>query len=144
MGRKPKKKIASKPSAKTESVKSSEVRPSITASKLKSLMSTARSAQKNINEISGGLGSEIKQAVEKNHLHRKAFTVIRQLDRMEPEKLADFLDCFEHYLDISGLQDRANQVQRMDLRDGEEGEDGEEVDKSNVQPFPKQTAVAAE
>jgi hypothetical protein len=102
----------------TEAAAPSEVRKSISAPKLKSLLASARKATQNLTEISGSLGEEIKTAVDKHHLHRKAFSVIRQADRMEPEKLADFLDCLDHYLDISGLRDRAAQVQRMQFGPG--------------------------
>jgi hypothetical protein len=119
-------------------------RPSTSQSKLKSLMAAARSAQKDVTEISGSLGAEIKVAVEKHHLHRKAFRVIVALDRMEPEKLADFLDCFEHYLDISGLNARAKSAPRMNFEQDAEGpeDDGpENVVKGN---FPPPSGVAAE
>ncbi len=52
---------------------------------------------------------------------------------MEPEKLKRWLEDFEHYLDISGLQARADSA--PDLALGEE---------DNVKPFPAPTSVAAE
>ncbi len=128
---------SAKPPKEPKAAKPSEVSPSISQQKLKALLASKRRATNDISEISGGLGSEIKTAIEENHLHRKAFGVICQLDRMEPEKLADFLDCFDHYLDISGLSDRAEQVQRLGL-DGNAGdteqEEGDEDD--NVRRFP--------
>lgn len=108
-------------------------RPAISKSKLLSLISSSRSAKNDVAEISGGLGSEIKEAVEKNHLNRKVFRQIVALDRMEPEKLKRWLEDFEHYLDISGLQARADSA--PDLALGEE---------DNVKPFPAPTSVAAE
>lgn len=139
---------------KGERVKPSELREVISEKKLRSLLASARSAQKDIDEIAGGIGSEIKQAVEKSHLHRKAFAVIKTLDRMEPEKLADFLDNFEHYLEISGLNERAKSVIGMDLTSGEETEDEDggkparkprgKGKKSNVEAFPLPQQQAAE
>lgn len=124
----------------------------ISESKLKSLMKSSRQAKNDISEIAGALGSEIKAAVENNHLHRKAFGVIKMADRMEPEKLADFLDSLALYLDMSGLNERASKVQRMAFGPGEtEESDDEDEDGNakleaagNVRAFPAQTAVAAE
>lgn len=121
-----------------EAVQPEEVRQAISARKLKSLLSSARKAKEGISEIAGGFGSEVKDAVENHHLHRKAFRVIESADRMEPEKLADFFDCLDHYRDISGLNDRAASVQRLDLNEPEEEE------TPNVKRFPAPRGVAAE
>lgn len=135
-----KKRKATQPKETTERTQPSEVRKTITQQKLRSLLASAKAAQSNINEISGGLGSEIKEAVEKHHLHRKAFNVCKQANRMEPEKLAEFLDYLDHYLDISGLRDRAAKVQRLDMGEGEVEED----DDDKVHQFPRPTGAAAE
>jgi hypothetical protein len=138
MARKPKK------TKTTEAATESDVRPAISQRKLRELMSSARKAQNNISEISGGLGSEIKLAVEKNHLHRKAFRIIVQADRMEPEKLADFFDCLDHYRDISGLNERAASAERLPMPEGEADEEEADAEPENVHQFPTQSAVAAE
>lgn len=143
MASKKKTRAKSRPAAATK-VKPSEVKPAISQQKLRSLMASNRRAKNDIAEIAGGLGSEIKTAVEKHHLHRKAFNVIKQGDRMEPEKLADFLDCLEHYLDISGLNERAAQVQRLALDDGEKGGEEEVEEDETVRRFPAPAGVAAE
>lgn len=142
MAKKAKSKSKAKAAApKRESVKPSEVRLAISESKLKALLGSTRRAQAEITEISGGMGSEIKTAVEKHHLHRKAFRVVAQADRMEPDKLRDFLDCLDHYLDISGLRDRAASAPAMNFEqgDGEEGDEGEGED--NVHRLPTQQAA---
>lgn len=142
--------ILRKADSEDGAAKPSEVRSATTQRKLRALLASARSAQNNINEIAGGLGSEIKTAVEKDFLHRKAFNVCKQADRMEPEKLRDFLDCLDHYLDISGLRDRASKVQPLDLRDPEENDDdeGDEPAKTRgrkkAKPFPNPKGEASE
>ena len=88
--------------------KTDGARPAISQSKLRSLMASARSTKADIAEIAGNFGEEVKAAVENNHLNRKVFRQITALDRMEPEKLKLWLEDFEHYLDISGLQARAD------------------------------------
>lgn len=132
----------------TEAAKPSAVRKVITQARLRSLMSKARSAEKDMGEINGGLREEIAQAVEKHGLHKKVFSTIRALDKMEPEKLREWLDTFEHYLDISGLEKRAESVQPMEF--GEEGETAEEDagaeqgHRRTVRAFPSPGSVAAE
>lgn len=111
----------------------------ISQKKLKTLLAECRSAYKDTREINGELGAKIKDAIENENLHKKAFATIRSLDRMEPEKLADFLDMFEYYLDISGLKKRAEDVMKMDFND-----DGQGEGKSNVAPFPSPKGEAAE
>lgn len=143
--------MARKKKTETETkapVQPSEVKQAINATKLKALLKAKRAAIKDTAEIAGTLGQAIARAVEKDHLHRKAFTVVSALDRMEPEKLADFLDHFEHYLEISGLNARAKQVQRLGFgkdegaEEDDEGEDDRET--GNVSAFPRQGSVAAE
>lgn len=142
-------KKSKEPEETKEDVKPSEVRASIGAKKLKSLMSAARSSAKDMSAISGTLGQKIAAAVENDHLHRKAFSVVRQADKLEPEKLAEFLDCLEHYLDISGLNERASKVQSMSFGPGgeageDEAEEGEGRGGRTVRAFPRPSSVAAE
>lgn len=126
--------------------------------KLKSLLASCRSTQNDITELAGTLGEEIKTAVEKHHLHKKAFNVCKMADRMEPEKLAEFLEQLEHYLEATGLNDRARSAPRMEMGDGngadptENEADEAEQDKAakrksgrgNVRAFPQPVGEAAE
>ena len=135
-----------------EQVKSSDVRKSITARKLKELLGSSRKTAEDVAEITGTFASEVKQAQDKHHLHRKAFRTIAMLDKMEPEKLAEFLDYFDHYLDISGLAERAEKATKnMEFGPGEGASDNSDesdgADKKptgNVRKFPTPTSVAAE
>ncbi len=113
------------------------------ARKLNSLLADARKAYKEQRSISGELGAAIKEAAEHDHLHKKAFATVRSLDRMEPEKLADFFAHFDYYCEATGLRKRAGSVMRMALDDGKEvGEQGGRTD--NVAPFPMPKGEAAE
>jgi hypothetical protein len=133
---------------KTTPVKPSEVRETISANKLKSLMASARSVGKQVTEIAGGLGQQVKDAVENNHLDRKAFNVMRMADKMEPERLAEFLENLEDYFEKSGLNGRADSAQRLPLGDKKGEGEGEDENPnqggSNVAAFPPPKAVAAE
>ena len=112
------------------------------AKKLNALLSDARKAYKEQRSISGELGAAIKEAAERDHLHKKAFATVRALDRMEPENLADFFAHFDYYCDASGLRKRAGAVMRMPLDDGKEV--GEQPPNPNVTPFPAPRGEAAE
>jgi predicted alpha/beta-fold hydrolase len=107
--------MARKPKPPTEAAKPSDVTKVISTNKLKNLLKEKRAAKKDTAEIAGALGQKIANAVESDHLHRKAFNVISQLDMMEAEKIRDFLDNFEYYLDVSGIKERADAVNPMDL-----------------------------
>lgn len=150
MGKNPKKpptpgrKAVERP-AESDEVKPSDVRRTISERKLRELLSDNRTAQADIDEISGTMGSAVKQAVEKHHLHRRAFNIVKSLDRMEPEKLAECLDYVDDYLEKSGLRDRAAKVTRLQFGDAS-ADDGDDAGPAaeNVRPFPKPSGIAAE
>lgn len=114
---------------KDAKAKPSEVLKAIPQGKLRSLLAAARSTTKDVASLTGTLREKIGHAVENDHLHAKAFSMVRTMDRMEPAKLADLLDHLEHYLDVSGLRERAASAPRLSFGPGEE--DGEE-DEGNV------------
>lgn len=117
-------------------VKPGEVKQVISQSKLVNLMKAKRGAKKDAGEINGRVGQMIADAVENNHLHRKAFGWITQLDQMEPEKIADLLDSFEYYLDIGGINKRRESVMRMNLGAEAKDEPEAEPEPSNITKFP--------
>lgn len=94
--------------------------------KLRQLLKDAGAAYKDGREIAGGIGQKIANAIEHDHLHKKAFATIRALDRMTPEKLADYMDTLLYYYEISGLEERAKSAPRLSLDAGAAEEDGEE------------------
>lgn len=132
-GKKPKDEAEQAAAPKQEKVKPSETKQVISQSALVNLIKAKRGAKKDTGEINGRVGQMIADAVENKHLHRKAFATIMQLDGMEPEKLADFLDNFDFYLDITGIRKRAESVMRMNL--GEAAAE-DEAPASNVAQFP--------
>lgn len=125
--------------------KPSEVRKAISQKKLRSLLASARSTKADVDEIVGGHRSEIADAVERNFLHKGVFATIKRLDRMEPEKLAEWRDTFDHYWDISGLDDRAKSAPAMQFEEVDDV-DNQESGKGakNVKPFPQPRSEAAE
>lgn len=146
----PRKPKAAPESEKTEAVKASEVSKMIPKSTLGSILALDKRTKAAQSELAGELGQKIANAVETYGTNRKALGVIRQLNRMEPEKLADFLDHFDYMLDISGLEKRAESVQRLPLAEeneelGEEATAPTEPDGKVSRPqFGARAAAAAE
>ena len=123
----------------TEAVKASEVEQQITPKKLKALLKSSNEAFKNTREISGELGQQIAAAVEKDHLHRKAFAILKGFDRMTPEKLADVWETLNYYMDVSGLAERAKSALKMNFDAAEDEAEGET--DTNVTGFPSPAAA---
>ncbi len=86
----------------------------ITGKQLKALLAECRGYKNDMDEIAGNMGSAIKEAVDKKKLDKKMFNWVRQLDKMEPEKLAMHLANLDYYLDISGLIARAKTAPSFD------------------------------
>lgn len=90
----------------------------IPEAKFKKLLKRVEDHYKDGQAAAGGAGELIADASEHHHLHKKAFAVFRQLNRMSPEKLADFLDHFDYYRDIGGLDEVAASAPRFDVIEG--------------------------
>lgn len=101
--------------AREEAAKASDVRAMPPAKVVKQLIKDGRTAHQNIQSIAGEYGEAVKNAVEKHGVHRKALAIARQADRMEPPKLAEFLDHLDYMLDVAGLRERAKSAPRMDM-----------------------------
>lgn len=92
---------------------------------LLALLKTAKRVGEKMSGLSGELGAAVANAVEHKNLHRKAFSIIKQLDRMPPEKLAEFKAHFDHYWDKAGLEERVKDAPRMEMGEKVGGEDEE-------------------
>lgn len=99
--------------------------------KVKSLLRAAKKTKEQTQSIAGEYGQMVANAVENDHLHRKAFSFAKQLHQMTDEKLAECLTHLDYYLDVSGVNDRVAKVGRLDLGD-QPGEEVEEVLPDNV------------
>lgn len=102
----------------TEAVKPSEVLTMVPKGPLMSLLALDKRTKKQQQELGGELGSKVGDICERYGTNRKALAVIRTLNRMEPEKIADFLDHLDYLLDVSGIEERASKVERLPLGDG--------------------------
>jgi hypothetical protein len=108
----------------------------ISKRKLDNLLRVCRTGGKDIASINGTIREEIGNAKRNDHLHTGAFAMIRKLDKLEPQELANFMDYFDHYYDVSGLHARAESAPRMQFGPGEQtgGEEGDEEGEVNEPP----------
>ena len=74
--------------------------PEISAKKLASLLRFGDQTKTKISSISSEYGERIKESVEKDSLHRGAFSLILKLMLKEEEKRDEFLRCFDLYRDM--------------------------------------------
>jgi len=107
----------------------------------KKLVKAVENAEADKNEAVGSIGSLVANAIEKKHLHKKAFSIYRGLKRLSDAHLALTLSHLDHYREIGGLDERASRQMELGLQPGEgepevevEADDGDEnVVKFNSQ-----------
>lgn len=80
-----------------------------------------KTSKKQMSEIAGSLGEMVANAVEKKHLDRKAFSIVRALDSLSDERLAITLPHLMRYIDDLDLRKRAT-IQGDFYGSGSEGE----------------------
>lgn len=90
--------------------------PMISQADFLTLVRQTKNRRREMDEARGSLGNLIKQACEKKHLHRRAFSKFRSLDALSDKKLAEELRALKHYCEIGGLNDRASR--QLDALDG--------------------------
>lgn len=117
---------------------------SVTSLTPKKVLETLLKMSKRIKDqtqlLSGEAGQAIANAVENQHLHKKAFSHIKALDRMEPERLADYMEHFDHYFVAAGLEDRVRKVMKLPLDGDNEGEGvSEGSSKATAEPEATET-----
>ena len=97
---------------------------------LNSLLRRCRSRSQQVQTIADEIGEDIAKAAETKYLHRGAFAVTRKLDKMEPEKLAEFLVHFDHYLMEAGLRERAESVGELPIGEADDAGAGETAEET--------------
>lgn len=114
----------------------------VSAPTLKNLMKSARSLKESTDDLTTAYASEVREAVDKKHLHKKAYNTIRMLDRMTPEKLADFMEHFDHMFEVSGLEQRAESAQRLPMGDGPGEKDEEDGQTDKVKKLAEEAGAS--
>ena len=122
----PRKKSGADGSADTDTTQTANALQMTPGKKLKALLTKSKSVSTEMHELSGSLGQAVANAVEHDHLHRKAFSITKTLHKMEPEKLAETLAHLDYYLVESGLRERAAKVARLPMGDEQPGAQGDE------------------
>lgn len=113
----------------------------ISQNDLKNLLRRCTTDANQIGTINGTLRERIADAVEKKHLDKKAFALLRRLDKMENEDLATFWDNFLAYMDMAGLNERIESVGKLPLPEPTEKENEEQTEGAGVSR-PRLAAVA--
>lgn len=93
--------------------------------KINALLVGSRKHHKLASGISGDEGQAISNACEHDHLHKKAYAIIKACDRMTDEKLAEFKCHLDDYFVKSGLQERCDNVERLPMGDDKANGKGE-------------------
>jgi len=120
----------------------------ISQNDLRNLLRTCKGLKDDLDETTGILREKIGYAVEKKNLNKKAFAELRKLDKMEPEKLADYWDTLQAYMEMGGLFERIESVTRLPLgepqaaeAEGKSGETKEPAPPSETVSRPRLTVV---
>jgi hypothetical protein len=74
---------------------------------LQDLIRACRTYSSDMATTQGEMAQKIGEAVEKKGLNKKVFSLIRKLDAMEDDKIAEFMEVFEDYYVKAGLKKRA-------------------------------------
>jgi len=86
--------------------------------KLNKLLDADIAYKEEIDSVVGQLREEIKNNVDKNHLHKGAYADVKKYDRIKsPEKLAEHFLTLIAYMKMRGLLERINSVPRLDLEE---------------------------
>lgn len=95
----------------------SEMTPLINERQLRALLASDASHKEELDSVTGSLRAEIKLAVEKHHLDKEMFAILKKFNRWTPEKLADKWPVLLAYMDMAGLMEKIDSVGRLDLGD---------------------------
>lgn len=123
------------PKDEAAKVRPSETEQLINAKQLKSLLASDDSHKEEIDGVVGSLREKIAYAVKHHHLDKKAYALAKQFNRMSAEKLADLWPRLLAYMDMAGLMERIESVDRLPLGDDAETEGKPEAD--GARPGPK-------
>ena len=114
----------------------------ISENDLRNLLRRCTTDANQIGTINDTLRERIADAVEKKHLDKKAFALLRRLDKMENEDLATFWDNMLAYMDMAGLSERIESVGKLPLPEPAEKVETEEPAEGAGVSRPRLAAVA--
>lgn len=91
--------------------------PVIATDRLMTLLKRQRRQSEEVKEISGAMGDDVKKHADDHHLHKQAFAWIKKLDKMTAEKCREHLYHFNHMLQATGIQKKADSAPLLPLED---------------------------
>lgn len=97
----------------------------ISQNNLRNLLKQCAGLKEDLDYTTGILREKIAYAVDKQNLNKRAFAELRKLNKMEAERLADYWDTLQAYMEMAGLMERMESVARLPLEDGKKTEDGD-------------------
>jgi hypothetical protein len=97
----------------------------ISKSKLAKLVKMKAGTKKQVGEINGTFGDQVKDAVAKENLRPWAFRTVCALDAMSPEKLYYEYHALMSYMENLSIEDKANKAPPLPVSD--EAEAAEEA-----------------
>jgi hypothetical protein len=118
-----------KAAPKTEAAKPSDVTTLISAKELKTLLKRDIDIRDEIGELVGALREKIAYAVEKNHLDKDAFALVKKFKKWKPEKLAAVWPVLLVYMEMVGLMQEIDSVQSLPF-EGDAEADGAEAESA--------------
>lgn len=95
---------------------------------LNKLLSRDAAMKVEVDSIVGTMREQIANAVEKQHLHKRAFATLKSINRMSAEKAADYWDTLCAYVDMSCVGEKIKSVGHLPLGDRK---DGAEIDENS-------------
>jgi hypothetical protein len=119
--------------------------PLISKTKLNKLLDADNNCKEEIAEVVAGLRGNVATAVEKDHLHKPAYADVKRFDRIKSaEKLAEHWKTLLAYMEMRGLFQKIETVQRLDLGDETPSDDGKTKPAKPGPKFGGQVAKLAE
>lgn len=113
----------------------------ISSSTLKQLLKDDDHYKEEVDGLVGELRETIKNAVDKKHLNKDAYALLKKFHRIKSnEKLRATYVTFLAYLDMAGVMKRIDSVQDLPL-DGEKEQAEEEGSKASEKSAPEKTAA---
>jgi hypothetical protein len=77
------------------------------------LLKKVKSAETEMSESKGRMGSAVDQAITDHNLHKEAFRIIRKYLKKSPESQSEFIMHLDHLWDLAGLAESRDDIFRQ-------------------------------
>lgn len=107
----------------TRQAKPSETTLLIGEKNLRKLLRDDAGIKSQVDELVGTLREKIGHAVDKQHLNKKVYALLKPWYRMSEDQLADYWPVFLFYMEASGLMAKIDEATEGRLPLGDDAED---------------------